>query len=508
MIALFFNSGNDYEPVVTKTLTQKPVSETPESASPQITVLNVPSDLSGDSTSPELIENSMKKDPTVNSVKKTTASDDSYAYVRLSSGDTLWDIAKATGNHNPWRWTDILSVNRGKTDYLYFNSENNVWYVIVPKGEQVKVPKGDLKIKADSKTKLYALQLAAYSESEKQMAFDYVKKLVQDGYHAYVYLTDKEIKSGSNAPRKYYRVRVGFFEDTGAASDTAEKIRVKYSTEPFFSGDYFITSPEKNERDGKLLDFGIQMLNPYAVEFHQAEDYESAVAKLRTVPVGKPYGYVVKLTVGDSRYAVRAGFFPNQQSAQAYIDTLNLKHKNGYIDAQVVKLTNIHEVAGTGDTQSFIMQLVPFALIIVIFYFFIIRPQQKKQKQHREMLRALKKGDRVILSSGIHGRVERIFDNKDFLLVSIADNATVKVQRDHITGKTVFDNQSPGSGSKNSGESEDGETGNSGNNYNRNRGRRNNFNRNRQSRDNNSQNNAQDSDKKTDSGNNPDSQDA
>ena len=56
-------------------------------------------------------------------------------------------------------------------------------------------------------------------------------------------------------------------------------------------------------------------------------------------------------------------------------------------------------------------QFVPLILIFVIFYFFLIRPQQKKIKEHKIMVAALKRGDEVITSGGIVGKVERILGN-------------------------------------------------------------------------------------------------
>ena len=71
-------------------------------------------------------------------------------------------------------------------------------------------------------------------------------------------------------------------------------------------------------------------------------------------------------------------------------------------------------------------QFVPLILIFVIFYFFLIRPQQKKVKEHKLMVTALKRGDEVITSGGIIGRVERILgDDKVDILIS--ENVTVQV---------------------------------------------------------------------------------
>ena len=79
-------------------------------------------------------------------------------------------------------------------------------------------------------------------------------------------------------------------------------------------------------------------------------------------------------------------------------------------------------------SNSGIGQFIPLILIFVIFYFFLIRPQQKKAKEHKTMVENLKRGDKIITSGGIVGRVERIIDNEK-VEVEIADNVTVEVVR-------------------------------------------------------------------------------
>ena len=73
-------------------------------------------------------------------------------------------------------------------------------------------------------------------------------------------------------------------------------------------------------------------------------------------------------------------------------------------------------------------QFIPLILIFVIFYFFLIRPQQRKQKEHKKMVDELKRGDRIITSGGIIGRVERIIDNEK-IEVEISDNVKVEILR-------------------------------------------------------------------------------
>ena len=77
---------------------------------------------------------------------------------------------------------------------------------------------------------------------------------------------------------------------------------------------------------------------------------------------------------------------------------------------------------------SGIAQFIPLILIFVIFYFFLIRPQQKRMKDHKTMVAALKRGDKIITSGGIVGTVERVMEN-DKIEVSISDNVTVELVR-------------------------------------------------------------------------------
>ena len=76
-------------------------------------------------------------------------------------------------------------------------------------------------------------------------------------------------------------------------------------------------------------------------------------------------------------------------------------------------------------------QFIPLILIFVIFYFFLIRPQQKKVKEHKLMVTSLKRGDEVVTSGGIVGKVERIIgDDKVDILIS--ENVTVQVVQSTI----------------------------------------------------------------------------
>lgn len=88
---------------------------------------------------------------------------------------------------------------------------------------------------------------------------------------------------------------------------------------------------------------------------------------------------------------------------------------------------------GTGLLdQSAMVQFLPLVLIFVVFYFLLIRPQQTKQKQHRTMLEALRRGDRVVTGGGILGTVSRVVSAEEVEL-DIASGVRVRVVRSTIT---------------------------------------------------------------------------
>ena len=90
--------------------------------------------------------------------------------------------------------------------------------------------------------------------------------------------------------------------------------------------------------------------------------------------------------------------------------------------------------------QSLLPQLMPIILIFVVFYFLLIRPQQKKMRDHREMLAAIRRGDKVVTGGGIVGEVVKVGED-DQLTVQIADEVRVKVIRSTVT--TVLSKPQP-----------------------------------------------------------------
>ena len=91
------------------------------------------------------------------------------------------------------------------------------------------------------------------------------------------------------------------------------------------------------------------------------------------------------------------------------------------------------EGAATGaDGQgSPAVSLVFMVVIFAVFYFMLIRPQSKRAKEHKKMVSELAKGDEVVTSGGVYGKLSKVAD--DYVEVDIADNTTVKLQRQAIS---------------------------------------------------------------------------
>lgn len=91
------------------------------------------------------------------------------------------------------------------------------------------------------------------------------------------------------------------------------------------------------------------------------------------------------------------------------------------------------QAAGAGDTNSMLMSLLPFALIFVIMYFLILRPQQKKLKDHADLVKNIRRGDSVVTSGGLIGKVTKVVDD-DQIEIEIADGVRIRQMRQMISG--------------------------------------------------------------------------
>lgn len=88
--------------------------------------------------------------------------------------------------------------------------------------------------------------------------------------------------------------------------------------------------------------------------------------------------------------------------------------------------------ASGGGSSDMLIQLMPIVLMFIIFYFLLFRPQQQRMKQHRELLANVRRGDTVVTSGGIVGKVTKVIDDRE-LEVEIASDTRVRVVRHMIS---------------------------------------------------------------------------
>ena len=97
---------------------------------------------------------------------------------------------------------------------------------------------------------------------------------------------------------------------------------------------------------------------------------------------------------------------------------------------------------------------VPLILIFVVFYFLLLRPQQKKVKEHKEMVAALRRGDKVVTQGGLIGTVQRVVSENE-LLVDVGEGVKVRLVRS--AGREGLSKTEPASAEKETGAQETGE---------------------------------------------------
>ncbi|MDF0534225.1 preprotein translocase subunit YajC [Shewanella yunxiaonensis] len=83
----------------------------------------------------------------------------------------------------------------------------------------------------------------------------------------------------------------------------------------------------------------------------------------------------------------------------------------------------------SGGTMELVFMLAIFALI---FYFMIFRPQSKRVKEHKNLMASLGKGDEVLTSGGIVGKIAKIAEDNDYVLISLNDDTQITIKKDYI----------------------------------------------------------------------------
>ena len=102
------------------------------------------------------------------------------------------------------------------------------------------------------------------------------------------------------------------------------------------------------------------------------------------------------------------------------------------IELQLAQTAPVPEGGGPGGSFNFILLMLAMGLLL---YALMIRPQQRQQKEKKKMLSEIKKGDQIVTSGGIHGRVTGVTD--EMLTIEIADRVRVKLNRSAVASRTT-----------------------------------------------------------------------
>ncbi len=95
--------------------------------------------------------------------------------------------------------------------------------------------------------------------------------------------------------------------------------------------------------------------------------------------------------------------------------------------------------AAPGMAETFMMNMVLISILVGLFYLLLIRPQQKRFKKHRQMMDSLKKGDSVLTAGGFIGKIDKVIEGKDEVVVDLGGGLKVTALRSTIQNRVEDD---------------------------------------------------------------------
>jgi preprotein translocase subunit YajC len=96
-------------------------------------------------------------------------------------------------------------------------------------------------------------------------------------------------------------------------------------------------------------------------------------------------------------------------------------------------ISNAHANASAAPAGGGMEMLIMLGIFGLVFYFLIYRPQAKRVKDHKNLMSALSKGDEVLTAGGLIGKIDKVSDDKDFVIVALNDQTNVTVQKGSIS---------------------------------------------------------------------------
>ncbi|MBF8246667.1 MAG: preprotein translocase subunit YajC [Rickettsia sp.] len=96
----------------------------------------------------------------------------------------------------------------------------------------------------------------------------------------------------------------------------------------------------------------------------------------------------------------------------------------------------INTVAGPKNIFDSLKSFAPMIIIMVVFYFFLILPQNRRKKRQEEMISSVKKGEEIVTNAGIFGKISRVDEKSDTVLVEISKGVEIKILKNQILNIT------------------------------------------------------------------------
>ena len=90
------------------------------------------------------------------------------------------------------------------------------------------------------------------------------------------------------------------------------------------------------------------------------------------------------------------------------------------------------QTGATPGVNDIVSMMLPLLLIMVVFYFLLIRPQQRKMRDHQQMVKNVRRGDSIVTSGGLVGKISKVVDDNE-VLVDLAENIQVRLMKSAIS---------------------------------------------------------------------------
>ncbi|MBF0238211.1 MAG: SPOR domain-containing protein [SAR324 cluster bacterium] len=258
----------------------------------------------------------------------------------VEKGDKFWKIIDPAKDTNMNAWQTILIQNQAKIDYTIRSGKGNKDWHLIWDGKKLKVQfaseKSDSKdILSRKKRGKYAVQIASIEEERFLTAIQVMRKLLMDGYYAYIFRTETPHRG-----KHWYRVRVGFFTTEEEAQLMGQEIYYRYKDEKLFPNTYWAVRPSAKELSRDIIDLRTPMNKPWMIEMPQYLVRENAIGGLTTIDSENYFVYISQrqdAETGQLTFRTRVGFFETEEQARKNLKTIEKKNPM-FADAKIIQL--------------------------------------------------------------------------------------------------------------------------------------------------------------------------